>query len=618
MNRAICAALAAVVALAAAPAAAAPGNGNGAERVRVYVSYHAERRGPAQQALAAVGAELHYDFPGLRAFAASLPSVAVEALARNPAIEFVEEDPKRYLMSETVPYGIQMVQATEVTEGFETVGAASTIVCIIDSGLHLAHEDFEKTGQFNGTNDSGTGNWYEDRDGHGTHVAGTIAALGGNSTGVVGVAAAGILPVHIIKTFGDDGTWAYSSSLVTALQRCIDAKGNRNLVVNMSLGGSLKSRTEERAFNQAYAQGVLPVAAAGNDGNTRLSYPASYNSVVSVAAIDQEKVVAPFSQQNSQVELAAPGVNVLSTYPWVSNNSVSAASGTYAAEPIEFAATTNEAGVSAALANGARCTATNTAWSGKVVLCERGDISFYDKVRNVQLSGGAAAVIYNNEPGGFLGTLGAGNESTIPAVSIAQEHGWAMVGSAIGQSATVVNTPPEIGSGYAFLSGTSMATPHVAGVAAVVWSHDATWSNQQIRDALAATAEDLGPVGRDNAYGFGLIRAKAALDSLTGGGSDDGGGGDDGGDGGGGGDDAGATFTLSASGTKVRGVQVVTLSWSGTKASVDVYRDNAIIAPSVSGGSYTDNTGNKGGGSYTYKVCEADTTTCSNEVTVVF
>jgi serine protease len=618
MNRVICAALAAVVALAAAPAAAAPGNGNGAERVRVYVSYHAERRGPAQQALAAVGAELHYDFPGLRAFAASLPSVAVEALARNPAIEFVEEDPKRYLMSETVPYGIPMVQATEVTEGFETVEAANTVVCIIDSGLHRAHEDFGKTGQFSGTNDSGTGNWYEDRDGHGTHVAGTIAALGGNSKGVVGVAAAGILPVHIIKTFGDDGTWAYSSSLVTALQRCIDAKGNRNLVVNMSLGGSLKSRTEERAFNQAYAQGVLPVAAAGNDGNTRLSYPASYNSVVSVAAIDQAKVVAPFSQQNSQVELAAPGVNVLSTYPWVSNNSVSAASGTSAAEPIEFAATTDQAGVSAALADGARCTATNTAaWSGKVVLCERGDISFYDKVLNVQLSGGVAAVLYNNEPGGFLGTLGAGNTSTIPAVSIAQEDGQAMVSSALGQSATVVNTPPEIGSGYAFLSGTSMATPHVAGVAAVVWSHGANWSNQQIRDALAATAEDLGPGGRDNAYGFGLIRAKAALHSLTGG--------DDGAGDGGGGDEEPppppppGDFTLSAVGYKVKGVQTVDLTWSGaTSTSVDIYRGSTKIT-TANDGAYTDDIGAKGGGSYTYRVCEeGTTTTCSNEFTVVF
>ena len=84
----------------------------------------------------------------------------------------------------------------------------------------------------------------------------------------------------------------------------------------MSLGGSFKSRFEETAFKDAYNAGVLSVAAAGNGGNTSYSYPASYSSVVSVAAVDSNKVVADFSQKNSQVELAAPGVSVLSTVPY--------------------------------------------------------------------------------------------------------------------------------------------------------------------------------------------------------------------------------------------------------------------------------------------------------------
>jgi serine protease len=609
---ALVAVLALVCAGAGAGAAAAPPADRGAERARVYVAYHADARGPAQQALAAVGAEVHHDFPHLQAFAVSLPAVAVSALARNPAIEYVEDDPKRYPMAEEVPYGIKMVQADLVAEGGAT---GNTMVCIIDSGVHQAHEDF-RSAQFGGTNDSGTGNWYTDENGHGTHVAGTIAALGKNFKGVVGVAAQGTLPIHIIKVFGATG-WAYSSSLTAALQACETAATGKKLVVNMSLGGSFKSRTEDRAFAQAYSRGVLSIAAAGNDGNTRLSYPASYSSVVSVAAIDERKTVASFSQQNSEVELAAPGVNVLSTYSLVSNNSVSVGGNTYAAEPIEGAATTNQAGESAILANGARCTATNGAWSGNVVLCERGDISFYDKVRNVQLSGGVAAVIYNNEPGGFLGTLGAGNSSTIPAVSIAQKDGAAMVADHLGKTATVVNTPPVPGSGYAFLSGTSMASPHVAGVAAVVWSHNAAWSNQQIRDALAATAEDLGPGGRDNAYGYGLIRAKAALDSLTGGSDGGGGGGEEPpppppGD-----------FSLSAVGYKVKGAQAVELTWSGaTSTNVDISRDGTTIKSvandAANVNTYTDSIGAKGGGSYTYQVCEAGSTACSNEFTVTF
>ena len=78
-------------------------------------------------------------------------------------------------------------------------------------------------------------------------------------------------------------------------------------------------------------------------------------------------------------------------------------------------------------------------------------------------------------------------------------------------------------------------------------------------------------------------------------------------------------ITLNAVGHKVHGVQTVDLSWSGaTSAMVDVYRNGAVIATTANDGSYTDNTGNKGRATYTYKVCEAGTQTCSNEVTVRF
>jgi subtilisin family serine protease len=94
-------------------------------------------------------------------------------------------------------------------------------------------------------------------------------------------------------------------------------------------------------------------------------------------------------------------------------------------------------------------------------------------------------------------------------------------------------------SDWAFFDGTSMATPHVAGVAALVWSYHSSCSNDQIRAALQASAKDLGAAGRDVAYGFGLVQAKAAVDylnanSCSGGGGDTGGG-DTGGDTGGGG-----------------------------------------------------------------------------------
>jgi serine protease len=417
---------------------------------------------------------------------------------------------------ETIPYGIGMVQADQVS----SVNVGNRKVCIIDSGYYRDHEDLPFA-NVTKTDDAGTGDAFTDGSGHGTHVAGTIAALGGNGKGVVGVNPGGNLQLHIIKVFGDNGAWAYSSTLINALQQCRNASAN---VVNMSLGGDFSSKTESNAFAQAYSAGVLSVAAAGNGGTTRKSYPASYDSVISVAAIDSNKSLASFSQRNDAVELAAPGVAVLSTVPFKETNTLTAGGVVYSGTWIEFAARSN--GVSGALVDGGLCTATSGAWSNAVVLCERGEVSFFDKVRNVQNSGGAAAVIYNNVSGGFAGTLGAGNTSTIPAIGLSREDGLAVKEGQLGSSVQVVSMSEKPGSGYEAWDGTSMATPHVAGVAALVWSHHSTKTNAEIRRALQLTAEDLGAAGRDTSFGFGLIRAKAALDYLAGSGSGGGGGSD--------------------------------------------------------------------------------------------
>jgi subtilisin family serine protease len=232
-----------------------------------------------------------------------------------------------------------------------------------------------------------------------------------------------------------------------------------------------------------------------------------------VAAIDSNKTVASFSQYNSDVELAAPGVGVLSTVPYLDVNSLTVGGVTYPGSHIEFSALGT---VSGALVAGGLCDATNTAWAGKVVLCERGTISFYDKVHNVQLSGGAAAAIYNNVAGSFSGTLGAGNTSTIIGISLSQADGQSLVANQIGQSATISSSHTAPASGYEYYDGTSMATPHVSAVAALVWGSKPTATNAQVRAALQQTAVDLGAAGRDNYYGYGLVQAKAAITALAG------------------------------------------------------------------------------------------------------
>ena len=511
--------------VAVSPVAAFP-----AETVRVWVSYHNGKAGEVLKTLNENKANVIYDFPDLGAFVVELPSPALSGITKNPFVIDIEEDAERYPMEamssqvnaealntidpngQIVPYGIDMVQARDVwdanRDGTVDAGAptgSTRTLCIIDTGYYQDHEDLPNAvGGYSQVDD----NWARDGFGHGSHVGGTIAAEN-NTLGVVGVTP-GTVNLYIVKFFNDAGEATFASDLVDALSRCRNAGAN---VVSMSLGGSRSVRSEKTAFQNAYDAGVLSIAAAGNDGTSAYSYPASYPSVVSVAAIDSNKQVADFSQYNDQVELAAPGVGVLSTLPYVDLNTITINNTTFSGGYIENAA---RGTVSGALVNGGLCGSTGS-WAGKVVLCQRGTYDFYTKVMNVQNSGGVAAVLYNNVSGGFLGTLGDGNSSAIPAISLSLEDGQTLVNSYLGSIATVTSQVTKPASGYEAWDGTSMATPHVSAVAALVWSANPAWTNVQIREALTATAEDLGAAGRDAYYGYGLVQAKSALDYLTGG-----------------------------------------------------------------------------------------------------
>jgi len=119
--------------------------------------------------------------------------------------------------------------------------------------------------------------------------------------------------------------------------------------------------------------------------------------------------------------------------------------------------------------------------------------------------------------------LGDGYSSTIIAISLSQEDGQYLVANKLGAIGSIESTLTQPANGYEYYDGTSMATPHVSAVAALVWSADPTATNAEIRDALVATAEDLGTAGRDTSYGYGLVLAKDAIDYLTGSGGGTGG-----------------------------------------------------------------------------------------------
>ena len=193
----------------------------------------------------------------------------------------------------------------------------------------------------------------------------------------------------------------------------------------MSLGGGARSRTEENAFNDANNAGVLSIAAAGNAGNNTTSYPAGYASVMSVAAVDANDVKGDLlAVEQGRRDRRAGRRASCRRRAWLDTNTLTAGTTTWAGGRLDGAPRTTAGGE---LVDGGQCTAAG-AWSGKVVLCQRGTNSFADKVANVQAGGGVAAVVYNNvanDPtcGVFSGTLGTLPTTTIAAVTLSCADG---------------------------------------------------------------------------------------------------------------------------------------------------------------------------------------------------
>jgi len=498
-----------------------------ADTNRYIVQFKDDGARGGNRALAGAGADIKLSLSQANAVAVEIPEQALRGLRNNPNIEYIEIDPKRYPASlrdsEHLTYGIPAVQADLVTYQGDADGKR---ICIIDSGYSLGHPDLRGAANVDGKDNGNAGPWDEDGLQHGTHVAGTISAIGGNNKGVIGVLPTDDVDLYIVRVFNNTGNFAYASGLVGALADCETVGA---VVVNMSLSGPIKSRTEDRAFASAEGRGVLSIAAAGNDGNTRQAYPASYNSVISVAAVDHLGNHADFSQTTSQVELSGPGVHVLSTVPEFGGYEATATvDGTdYLGDTMDGAPNGSATGTLVDCGLGGN---TCAGAGGKICLIQRGDFSFSEKVQACQTGGGVAAIIYNNVEGPLLGTLGDAPTSTIPAIGVSQDDGIA-IQTGFGKAAAV----DVIDSDYSFFDGTSMATPHVVGVAALVWSNHPDCTNLEIRDALGRTAFDLEAIGRDNLTGFGLVQAKTADDYITANGcAGDGGGGDGGGGGGGG------------------------------------------------------------------------------------
>jgi major intracellular serine protease len=227
-----------------------------------------------------------------------------------------------------IPNGVEMIQAPKIWG--QTKGKGIT-VAILDTGCDLTHPDLREqiVGGRNFTkDDNGNPDVYRDYNGHGTHVAGTIAATKNNS-GVVGVAPEANL--LIVKVLDKNGSGQYEW-IINGLNYAIEQKAD---IISMSLGGSEDVPELHEAIQKAVINNILVVCAAGNEGDgndstDEFAYPGSYNEVISVGAIDFERSTSKFSNSNNEVDLVAPGEKILSTYL---NGKYATLSGTSMATP---------------------------------------------------------------------------------------------------------------------------------------------------------------------------------------------------------------------------------------------------------------------------------------------
>jgi major intracellular serine protease len=220
--------------------------------------------------------------------------------------------------SNEIPYGVNLIKAPELWNTGEK--GEGVVVAVLDTGIDLTHPDLADRiiGGRNFTNE-GTPEDFMDRNGHGTHVAGTIAATE-NGSGVVGVAPQAKLLICKVLNRHGSGEYKGITDAIRWATHWKGPNGERVRVMNMSLGGPMHDAEQYSAILEACSKGIIVVVASGNEGDAdettlEYGYPALYNECVTVAACDEGKELAYFSNNSRQVDVIAAGVDVLSTYP---------------------------------------------------------------------------------------------------------------------------------------------------------------------------------------------------------------------------------------------------------------------------------------------------------------
>ncbi len=202
-------------------------------------------------------------------------------------------------------YGLTAIRAPQ---GWDlSTGSTAVTIAIVDTGIDLSHPDLSSkiVPGYDFVHDDSIP---QDDNGHGTHAAGIAAAASNNGIGIAGVSwGARVMPIKVLNSSGN-GTFANVSSGI------VWATDHGAQIINLSLGGSSPSQTLQDAVDYAYSKGVLVIASAGNSGSGNVLYPARYPNVIAVAATDSADNHAGFSNYGPEVDLAAPGVMIYSTW----------------------------------------------------------------------------------------------------------------------------------------------------------------------------------------------------------------------------------------------------------------------------------------------------------------
>ncbi len=477
----------------------------------------------------AVG-ELEVALPHIASMIVDTEDVSqIEKLRNNPEVASVETEVfhknlipvNKSLMGDSLvsgelgagtPWGIYAVKAPQAWKAGNSQGEGARVL-VLDTGIDEKHAslnaNFEKGKDFTYSQDG-----YDDKDAHGTHVAGTIAGVQDES-GFAGVAPkAKILAGKVCSSDGCSN-FAIASGINWGIQEKVD-------VISMSLGGSQSTPAERRAIDAADKAGITVVAASGNDGSGRVSYPAALPTVIAVGAIGDDMKKTDFSQYGPELAIVAPGKSVVSSVPTgtgrdakttVSNGKVEVVvkSNAFSGSKEVTTPVTGEL-VPAGLGKPADFAKANVA--GKFALVSRGEISFAEKVSNAIKAKAKGIVVYNNEPGLILGSVveEEGQTVAIPAFMIEQAVGQDIVAE-ISKGGTVSATLETAITDYSAFDGTSMATPHVSGVVALMKAANKDLTGAQVKEILKKTAVVL----HDNTkleVGAGLVDAEAAVQAA--------------------------------------------------------------------------------------------------------